>query len=84
MITLTFQCGGCDAKVEGAGPLRSEFKSFTGRSWGFGGRVETTTTQSVTPQGWIAFDPYTGCTYCPKCWAEITEESATQGEGRDA
>ena len=37
------------------------------------------TVQSVTPEGWVAFDPYTHCTYCPKCWAEI--ELAPQAQG---
>lgn len=25
------------------------------------------------PEGWVWKDPYTHCTYCPKCWAEIEE-----------
>lgn len=25
----------------------------------------------VAPEGWIAFDPYTGCCYCQDCWAAI-------------
>ena len=29
--------------------------------------------QDVAPDGWIAFDPYTGCCYCPKCWKDIEQ-----------
>ncbi len=35
------------------------------------------TIQGVAPQGWVAFDPYTHCTYCPKCWAEIVQGANT-------
>ncbi len=35
------------------------------------GTWEYDTPQSVAPEGWIVFDPYTGCTYCLKCCAEI-------------
>ena len=33
------------------------------------------TIQGVAPEGWVAFDPYTHCTYCPKCWAGIVQET---------
>lgn len=56
MIRLLFSCGGCDATAEGTGPLR---------------RNPSNTVEDVTPEGWVAFDPYTYCTYCPKCWAKI-------------
>lgn len=29
------------------------------------------TVEDVAPDGWIAFDPYTGCCYCPTCWKGI-------------
>ena len=36
------------------------------------GRLEKgASAQGIAPQGWVAFDPYTSCTYCPECWAEI-------------
>ena len=70
-VTVKFSCGGCDATAEGTTWLRKEFRSITGRSWGFGRPVPVNTVEDVTPEGWIAYDPYTYCTYCPKCWADI-------------
>lgn len=71
MITVIYNCGGCSAKAEGQ--LKRTFQSFSGRPWGFGVYRETTA-QEAAPAGWIAFDPWTGCTYCPTCWREIIEE----------
>ncbi len=69
-ITLTFSCGGCDAFVQGKKAMTRTFHSFSGRSHGFGTyRIEPI--EDLVPDGWIAFDPYTSCTYCPKCWKEI-------------
>ena len=68
MIKILFECGGCDAKAEGW--LKREFVSISGRSWGFGSYRETKA-QEAAPEGWVAFDPYTGCTYCPECWESI-------------
>lgn len=70
MITVQFECGECFAKVQGITWLSRRFVSITGKSWGFG-HYEYDTPQDVVPEGWIAFDPYTGCCYCPACWGEI-------------
>ncbi len=75
MIKLMFQCDGCLAEAEGKSPS-SEFISFSGRSYGFGSRHESPI-RELSPDGWIAFDPYTGCTYCPECWKSI-EDSTTE------
>ena len=75
MITLTFSCGGCDKVVPGV--LRPgiavsgfapdvKFEFMVARS--------STRIQDHAPEGWIAFDPYTQCTYCPDCWAGIEQE----------
>ena len=70
MITVNFECGGCFAKEEGTTWLKRSFASVTGKTHGFG-TYKYDTPQDVAPEGWIAFDPYTGCCYCPDCWAEI-------------
>lgn len=72
-VTVQFSCGGCDAKAEGTHPLRKEFVSVSGRSYGIGLLQWACGVENVVPEGWVAFDPYTGCTYCPKCWAEIID-----------
>lgn len=84
-VNIQFSCGGCQATAEGTSPIRRRFESFSGRPWGLGG-YKVDTIESVTPDGWIAFDPYTQCCYCPTCWAEIdgggetmTDPITTQG-----
>ena len=70
-VRLTLSCDGCDAEAP-AGRIRAEFRSFSGRSYGFGGRVELV--EMEPPDGWVPFDPYTYCTYCPACWKSIKGE----------
>jgi hypothetical protein len=70
-VRVVFDCSGCSAKAEGTAPLRYEFRSFTGRSSGFGNNAPSNSVVDVTPPGWIAADPYTCATYCPDCWATI-------------
>lgn len=72
-VRVLFSCGGCDATAKGTDTLRVEFQSFAGRSHGFGSVVRSNTVEDVTPDGWIAYDPYTFATYCPKCWKEILD-----------
>lgn len=73
-INVLFECGGCSAKAQGTAPLRREFRSYSGRAYGIGGTVNVNTIEDVTPEGWVAFDPYTYATYCPDCWAQIIAE----------
>lgn len=68
MIEVIFECGGCFKKASAR--MKRKFISITGKSWGFGS-AHTDTIEEITPDGWIAFDPYTYCTYCPECWASI-------------
>jgi len=75
-VTVKFSCGGCDATAPGTTWLKREFRSVSGRSYGIGGSVETTGVLDVVPEGWIAFDPYTYCTYCPTCWKSIQESDS--------
>lgn len=70
VISVTFHCGGCLAVAEGTGRLSRTFVSVTGKSHGIGS-YQYNIPQDVAPEGWIAFDPYTSCTYCPTCWEEI-------------
>lgn len=77
-VTVVFSCGGCDATANGTKPIRKEFRSFSGRGYGFGRAVITPLVEDVAPEGWVAFDPYTYCTYCPKCWNEIVNPEDEQ------
>lgn len=73
--TLKLSCSGCFVEAEGTKPLSRKFRSFSGNDYGFGTYVVEPIDDSV-PEGWVMFDPHTGCTYCPKCWADIeTEET---------
>jgi hypothetical protein len=71
MIRLTFECGGCDAKETVPCPP-SYFTSFSGGSSGLGLR-HYPRIEEQAPPGWVAYDPYTFCQYCPTCWAEIED-----------
>ena len=72
-VKVIFECGGCFAKAEGTAQLHAPFVSVSGKPYGFGSRREELAS-SVTPEGWVAFDPYTACTYCPACWEGIMAE----------
>lgn len=68
-VHLVLECGGCNAAAT-TERLRKEFHGINGRPWGFGvGKVNDV--EELTPPGWVMFDPWTYCTYCPTCWAEI-------------
>ena len=73
---LLLSCDGCHAKVTSERWLQRRFNSFSGKGYGFG-VWEHDTPQDIAPEGWIISDPYTGCTYCPECWVEITKDEAS-------
>lgn len=70
---LRYACGGCDAVEEVTVPhLSSRFHGFGGKEHGFGRWVnQTIDAEEFCPEGWMAFDPYTRCCYCPDCVASI-------------
>lgn len=59
-IDVTFSCGGCFLESKATSRL-------TGRKCPISSRE----IWDVCPEGWVAFDPYTGCCYCQKCWEDI-------------
>ena len=69
-IKTWFHCDGCD-EVEQGKDLERNFKRVGHDEHGNWGVTYDTTAVDATPDGWIAFDPYTKCTYCPTCWAEL-------------
>ncbi len=69
-VTVNFKCSGCFTETKGTTFLRRRFISTDGKAHGVG-RYVIDTPQDVAPEGWIAFDPYTGCCYCPDCWKEF-------------
>lgn len=75
-VEVDYSCGGCDAHEKVKAWVKNEFRSFSGRDHGFGTYHLTEmkdVIDSTCPEGWIAFDPYTQATYCPKCWSELVE-----------
>lgn len=72
-VEVVFECDGCRTKTKGTSFLLRRFMSLTGKSHGFGSYTYDTP-QDVAPEGWIAFDPYTGACYCPNCWAEALNQ----------
>lgn len=71
---IRMKCDGCDVIVETA-PIRKEFVSFSGRSYGLGRWHEPDIDKAVEPTGWLWSDPYTSCTYCPGCWDAIDKKA---------
>jgi hypothetical protein len=71
-IKVNFVCDGCHAEAEATTFPRRHFHSVNGKGYGFG-HYSTDGFNEIKPEGWVPFDPYTGCCYCPKCWAEIVE-----------
>lgn len=73
VVTVTYRCGGCPAITTAPDQvIRREFVSLSGRDHGLGSYVlEPVKIESVVPEGWVVYDPYTMCTYCPPCWAAI-------------
>ncbi len=69
-VTVTFRCGGCDEMADGTRSIRKIFKSVSGRSYGIG-TAGVESVEAVTPEGWVAYDPFTYCTYCPACAAGL-------------
>jgi hypothetical protein len=73
-VKITLACDGC-FKESGPHMLpHREFKSFDGRGYGFGVWTDPGLRDVPIPAAWVMSDPYTGCTYCPDCWAEITAD----------
>ena len=71
-VTISYACGGCDAKAESAAhPVRREFVSLFGGGVGVYRTARMPDAETVAPAGWVVFDEYTQQTYCPACWAAI-------------
>ena len=76
-VKVMFECEGCLKKTEFAA-VQSHFESFSGQDYGFGvGRQSQIS--DLVPDGWVAFDSHTSCTYCPVCWQDIIEPSRRAG-----
>lgn len=72
-VRVSFECGGCFATADGTKWLqRRVVETANAPGGGEFVRYRNDTPQDVAPAGWIAFDPYTGCCYCPACWASVT------------
>lgn len=56
-VTVKFSCGGCDATAEGTTFLRRKLEQVSVLM----ARRLPVDVQAVAPEGWVAFDPYTGC-----------------------
>ncbi len=78
-VMLDLSCNGCEATAR-VGPLRMRFHGTRGDR-GFG-RTSVDDPETLAPDGWVLFDPYTYMTYCGPCWTSITaRQEPTGGEG---
>lgn len=69
-ITVTYECSGCDAIETVRGLMQRWDLIRPGATFDLC-QIRTPTIKTAAPEGWMPFDPYTGCCYCPKCWAWI-------------
>jgi hypothetical protein len=82
-VDVTYRCNGCQAAVEVKGLIR-RWKTITPNAITAHGiaydrcRVDTPDIESAAPEGWVAFDPWTGMTYCPTCWASIVGDEQVE------
>lgn len=73
-VTVVFQCSGCFAEPE---PVRAKvmtkglFSAAAGVTRDGWVVRHKPSIESLAPDGWVPFDPYTGLCYCPTCWASI-------------
>lgn len=72
-VTVHLACNGCDATAD-SGAVRRHYLIRGDRIYA---KVQDSI-EDVSPEGWVPFDPYTHATYCPTCWASITEPEATR------
>ena len=79
-VMLKLSCGGCDATAE-VGPVRRRFYGVNGKDYGIG-RYAIDPVEDFAPKGWVMFDPYTQCTYCPECWDRIENGGGDTEAGR--
>lgn len=75
-VSLTLKCDGCSATTEPV-RVRREFISINGKGYGFGSWHVPRVDEVECADGWVMFDPYTSCTYCPTCWQTIEADSET-------
>lgn len=75
---FTLSCGGCDMEVQlERFYVRQRFHGFNGKDHGFGvWATRWPDIEAMAPKGWMVFDPYTRCTYCPDCVEDIFGEDS--------
>lgn len=83
-VKISFECDGCNAESGEAIRIRREHVYHpVGQMNGIPmSRVERRPfdVQAAAPDGWVASDPYTACTYCPECWAIVESDTPAEVE----
>lgn len=74
-VKITLSCDGCHVETGPHILPHRKFNSFNGKGYGFGVWDHPGIDDVQFPEGWLYSDPYSGCTYCPKCWASIVDVS---------
>jgi hypothetical protein len=80
-VDLTYRCNGCDAEAT-VRAVRAQRHVLAERVFVVDGvawdrtTVKTPTIESVAPEGWMVFDPYTQMTYCANCWESIESDES--------
>lgn len=73
-VRVFFDCGGCPASVAGVKLLRPDVVyDYVGAGLDRV-TVHYPVIEDCAPEGWMVYDPFSGCTYCPECWDAIVDE----------
>ena len=80
VVYVEFHCGGCFKVAKGTHFIRRELVPLFHGDPMRGGfmRKLPWNVDDVVPEGWVADDPYTGCCYCPACWAGIIADEPVE------
>ena len=73
-VSIVLNCDGCEASTQG-GSMYRHLGPRVGHSLYLRPTLEAAF-EAAVPDGWVAYDPWTYCTYCPDCWESIVVDTA--------
>jgi hypothetical protein len=81
-VIVRFECDGCRAVTDEA-PAWRHIGQQVGPSMYLVPTVEGAVNAAAAKvaEGWMIYDEWTRCTYCPACWTCIIEHERPCGEG---
>ena len=69
-IQIFYECGGIDASAQTEKLRVTKRIDLDPKVISTYDDIQTIIERNA-PEGWMCFDPWTNCCYCPNCWASI-------------